>query len=113
MDNQTLKFNKAKQMHDMSPIEMTSVVNKTATGEDNNLVMTIYHNAVKIRQNQQHWCTSASERDSLSSEEPLDTSDKLNKIPMGGINLSLEADNSPNVAQFISDVRAQQQLGDN
>ena len=105
LTNKTPKFSKGKERKEKSPLEMQSVVNRRhQPGEDDSSVATIYHNVVKVMDNQKT-PMSNNKRESSSSEEPLDTSDEMDRIPI--VNMSLQLDRELNVAQFISDVRVQ------
>ena len=109
--NKTPKFNKGKERKGVrSPLEMQSVVNRRhQPGEDDSSVATIYHNAVKVMDNQGTPMTNK-KRESSSSQERLDTSDEMDRIPI--VNMTLQPDKELNVAQFVSDARVQQ-IADN
>ena len=72
---------------------------------DNNSVVTIYRNAVKPISDQTgsliNQMEQGNKRDSSSSERPLDTSDEVDKLPIGEIEMNRECD----INQFISDAR--------
>ena len=76
---------------------------------DNNSIVTLYHNAVQPASYQSNQSVSgdvaaaiqSKERDSSSSEDPLDTSDEADKLPVGTIDINSQR----NIDQFISDVQ--------
>ena len=113
MANQTLKFRDTQPRR--SPIHMQSVVNRRPPqGRDDNSEITIYQKAVEMEQIEQQGQTVGTQlpdktnnkRISSSSEEPLDTSDELDKIT----DLDLNSQANLNVTQFISDVRDQRRF---
>ena len=76
---------------------------------DNNSIVTLYHNAVQPASYQGNQSISgdmtaavqSKKRDSSSSEDPLDTSDEADKLPVGTIDINSQQ----NIDQFISDAR--------
>ena len=109
--NQTPKFNKVKDKS--MTMGMQSVVNRRPAnqGEDDCSVAMVYRNAVKIVDSNNNGTGNEianRKRESSSSDEPLDTSDELDKLAVGGI--SIQTEKNINVEQFISDVREQSEF---
>ena len=88
-------------------------MDKGRPGNDNNSIVTLYDNAVMVRTANES--EPGKKRDSSSSEEPLDTSDEIDKLTTDQADLNLGNEQVPtnqhlNIVQFISHVRRQQAI---
>ena len=102
------KFNKENGKA-VESMERSSILNKRPmAGEDDSSVVTVYRNAVNVL-TQGNDVSAQSKRDSSSSDKPLDTSDEFDKIPVGGLSINGTMNKEVSVAQFISDIRSQQE----